>query len=80
MRRQVEELAVQDPELNRLLEEHEAFEQQLHELDSRPFLTPAQQTERKRLQKLKLAGKDRIEEILARYRATKKEGTTPQST
>ena len=58
----------QDPELKRYLDEHEEYERQLEEFNRRPYLTAAETVERKRLQKLKLAGRDKIEQILAKYR------------
>ncbi len=58
----------QDPELKRYLEEHEDFERRLEEFNRRPYLTATETMERKRLQKLKLAGRDKIEQILAKYR------------
>jgi uncharacterized protein YdcH (DUF465 family) len=58
----------QDPELKRYLNEHAEFERQLEEFNRRPYLTAAESMERKRLQKLKLAGRDKIEQILAKYR------------
>jgi hypothetical protein len=58
----------QDPELKRYLEEHREFERRLEEFNRRPYLTPQEDLERKRLQKMKLAGRDKIEEILAKYR------------
>jgi uncharacterized protein YdcH (DUF465 family) len=58
----------QDPELKRRVEEHEEFERRLGEFNRRPYLTAAETMERKRLQKLKLAGRDKIEQILAKYR------------
>ena len=58
----------QDPELKRYLDEHEEYERQLDEFNRRPYLTAAEGMERKRLQKLKLAGRDKIEQILAKYR------------
>jgi uncharacterized protein YdcH (DUF465 family) len=57
-----------DPELKRFVEEHLDFERRLEEFNRRPYLTAAESMERKRLQKLKLAGRDRIEQILAKYR------------
>ncbi|MBI4643736.1 MAG: DUF465 domain-containing protein [Deltaproteobacteria bacterium] len=57
-----------DPELKRYLDEHEGFERRLEEFNRRPYLTAAESMERKRLQKLKLAGRDKIEQILAKYR------------
>jgi hypothetical protein len=40
----------------------------LETFNRRPYLTTAETIERKRLQKLKLAGRDRIEQILAQHR------------
>ncbi|OGP74928.1 MAG: DUF465 domain-containing protein [Deltaproteobacteria bacterium RBG_13_58_19] len=61
-----------DPELKRCMQEHEEFEKRLAEFNRRPYLTAEETMERKRLQKLKLAGRDKIEQILAKYR--QKEG------
>lgn len=58
-----------DPELKRRMEEHQEFERQLEEYNRRPYLTAEETVERRRIQKLKLAGRDRIEQILAQYRA-----------
>ena len=41
---------------------------QLARLDAKQHLSTDEEVERKRLQKLKLAGKDRMMEILYRYR------------
>ena len=58
----------QDQELKQRMDEHEEFERRLEEFNRRPYLTAEETLERKRLQKLKLAGRDKIEEILAKYR------------
>ena len=68
----IEQLMAQDPELKRYVEEHREFERTLEEFNRRPYLTAAETIERKRLQKLKLAGRDRIEQILANYRQKEK--------
>ncbi|MFH1596291.1 MAG: DUF465 domain-containing protein [Pseudomonadota bacterium] len=68
----IAEMMERDPELRRYVEEHREFERLLEEFNRRPYLTAAETVERKRLQKLKLAGRDRIEQILAKYR--QKEG------
>jgi uncharacterized protein YdcH (DUF465 family) len=57
-----------NPELKRYLEAHRDYERQLEEFNRRPYLTTQETIERKRLQKLKLAGRDKIEQILAKYR------------
>jgi len=64
----IEQLMHQDPELKKHVEEHRQFEKLLEEFNRRPYLTAAETVERKRLQKLKLAGRDRIEQILTHYR------------
>jgi uncharacterized protein YdcH (DUF465 family) len=66
----IRQLMTQDEELRRYYEEHLELERQLAEFNRRLYLSPAQEVERKRLQKLKLAGMDKIMEILARYRQT----------
>ena len=50
------------------MEKHRDYERQLETFNRRPYLTAAETIERKRLQKLKLAGRDRIELILAQHR------------
>ena len=64
----IHSLIDRDPELRRYYEEHVALERQLTDLQQRAHLTPEEEVEKKRIQKLKLAGKDRIMEILARHR------------
>lgn len=64
----VEKLCEENPRFRKLYEEHDIFERQLDELDQKAFLTPAQEVERKKVQKLKLAGKDEMESILRAYR------------
>ena len=54
--------------MKKFWDEHLEYEQQLEEFNRRPYLTAAETMERKRLQKLKLAGRDRMEQILAKYR------------
>jgi uncharacterized protein YdcH (DUF465 family) len=61
-------LVDRDPELKRLHEEHVQLEKQLAQMNHKGFLNPEEEVERKRLQKVKLAGKDRMMEILGRYR------------
>jgi uncharacterized protein YdcH (DUF465 family) len=65
----VQRLISGDPELKRHMEEHQEFERKLEEMNRRLFLSPEEEVERKKIQKLKLAGRDRIEAILAKYRS-----------
>jgi uncharacterized protein YdcH (DUF465 family) len=57
-----------DPELKRFYEEHREFERKLADLQHKHHLTPEEEVEMKKIQKLKLAGKDRMMEILGRHR------------
>ena len=59
----------QHPELRQLVSDHQDYERKLEEMNRRPYLTTEEDIERKRLQKAKLAGKDKIERILAPHRA-----------
>lgn len=61
-------LVDRDPELKAKWDEHVALEHQLTDLQKRLHLSTEEEVEKKRLQKLKLAGKDRIMEILSKYR------------
>lgn len=62
-------LIAQDEELRQYYEEHLDLERQLEEYNRRLYLNPEQEIERKALQKRKLAGKDRIMEILQKHRS-----------
>jgi uncharacterized protein YdcH (DUF465 family) len=64
----IQYLLTRDSELKKYYEEHLDLERQLATLQHKHLLTPDEEIERKRIQKVKLAGKDRIMEILGRYR------------
>jgi hypothetical protein len=57
-----------DEELKKYVLEHQLFEKQLEELEGKHFLTPDEELQQKRIKKLKLAGRDKIESILKKYR------------
>jgi uncharacterized protein YdcH (DUF465 family) len=57
-----------NPELRRHYEEHVELKRRLEDLRQKPYLTEEEEVEQKRIQKQKLAGKDRMMEILARHR------------
>jgi uncharacterized protein YdcH (DUF465 family) len=65
----VAKLIEQEPELKLLIENHREYEKKLDEMNRHPYLSTEEDLERKRIQKAKLAGKDRIERILAAHRA-----------
>jgi uncharacterized protein YdcH (DUF465 family) len=57
-----------DPELKRFYEEHRELEKKLAEFQHKHYLTAEEEVEMKRIQKLKLNGKDRMMEILEKHR------------
>ncbi|MEN6466381.1 MAG: DUF465 domain-containing protein [Syntrophaceae bacterium] len=57
-----------DDELRKYVEDHKRLETELEGFNKRVYLTPEEEMEKKKLQKRKLLGKDRIHEILSRYR------------
>jgi hypothetical protein len=65
----IEHLKQTNPEYRQLTEEHLRYERQLEELNNLRFLTSEQEMEKKRVQKIKLRGKDRMAEILKEYKA-----------
>ena len=58
-----------EPELRRCYEEHLTLERQLGALQHKHYLTPEEELEKKRLQKIKLAGKDKMMDILNQHRS-----------
>lgn len=64
----IEKFSVVDEELKKEVEEHRKFEEMLNDFNKRAYLTPEEEVEKKRIKKLKLRGRDKIEEILAKYR------------
>ena len=71
MERREEELiqrhAVHDEQLKALYTEHQELKHRLEAFRNKLYLTPEEEVEKKRIQKLKLASKDRIMELLSRH-------------
>jgi hypothetical protein len=57
------------PELKTLYVEHVELKKKLDTLNHKHYLTPEEEVEKKRIQKLKLVGKDRMMAILAEHRS-----------
>jgi uncharacterized protein YdcH (DUF465 family) len=57
-----------DPELKKCYDEHQELEKQLAEYQHKHHLSPEEELEMKKIQKLKLIGKDRMMELLSRHR------------
>ncbi len=64
----IERYIQQDGELKQHVEDHRKLEAALEDFNRRIYLTPQEEVEKKKLQKLKLVSKDRIYAILAKYR------------
>ena len=58
----------QDEELRKYVEDHNQLEADLEAYNRRIYLTPEEELEKKKLQKRKLLGKEKIFQILAKYR------------
>jgi uncharacterized protein len=65
----IQQLLAQDDELKALYFEHQELKQKLEAFRNKLYLTPEQELEKKRIQKLKLASKDRLMEVLHRHRS-----------
>ncbi len=61
-------LAAENEEFRRLGEEHRELEKMLSEFNGRVYLTPEEEMEKKKIQKLKLLKKDKMAEIIRRYK------------
>ncbi|MCK4727803.1 MAG: hypothetical protein KAT27_02675 [Desulfobacterales bacterium] len=64
----IAQLIKENKTLREYVEQHKEYERQLEECSKRIHLTTEESMERKRIQKLKLAGRDKIERILAEHR------------
>ncbi len=65
----IQQLLTHDNELKALYLEHQELKEKLEAFRNKLYLTPEQELEKKRIQKLKLASKDRLMEVLHRHRA-----------
>lgn len=64
----VRELWDNNPRFRKLYEEHQLLEKELDNLSEKSYLSPDEEIEKKKMQKLKLAGKDEMEQILSAHR------------
>jgi uncharacterized protein YdcH (DUF465 family) len=64
----IQNLLAQDQELAKLWKEHLELDSKIEALSERRYLSAEEEVEIKRLKKMKLAGRDRIETILAEHR------------
>ncbi|MEW6570258.1 MAG: DUF465 domain-containing protein [Nitrospirota bacterium] len=64
----IEFLKKESEEFKKLNEEHRNLDVLLAEMDSKRYLTPEEEIERKRIQKWKLLKKDRMAELVREYK------------
>ena len=64
----VEILSREDEEFRKLANEHRLLDLQVAGLSERHFLSTEEEIEKKRIQKLKLLKKDRMQEIIIKYK------------
>jgi len=64
----IEKLLNENDEYRKLEQEHKELENALDTLQKNKHLTPEDEIEKKRLQKQKLQGKDRMAEIIRDYK------------
>jgi uncharacterized protein len=62
----VERLRTENSEFQKWEQEHRQLENTLTSFETHRYLSPEEEVERKRIQKLKLAAKDRMMEIIRR--------------
>jgi hypothetical protein len=65
----IQRLLAHDSELKALYVEHQELKHRLEAFRHKLYLTPEEELEKKRIQKLKLASKDRLMEVLHRHRS-----------
>ena len=64
----IQRLSEENPRFRKLHEEHLLFEKKLQEYEEMTYLSEETDLERKKIQKLKLAGKDEMESMLKTLR------------
>jgi len=64
----VERLKKENEEFKRLSEEHRNLDGLLSEIDSKRYLTPEEEVDRKKIQKQKLLKKDRMAALVREYK------------
>ncbi|MDP2167240.1 MAG: DUF465 domain-containing protein [Thermodesulfovibrionales bacterium] len=63
-------LSNESEEFRKLGDEHQSLESMLTGFTERAYLTPEEEVEKKRIQKLKLVKKDRMAELVRGYKKT----------
>lgn len=61
----VQRLCEENPRFRMLWEEHQLLEKELEKLGGKSFLSPEEEVDKKKAQKVKLAGRDEMQRIMA---------------
>ena len=64
----IQRLSEENPRFRKLHEEHILFEKKLQEYEEMTYISDEEEMERKKIKKLKLAGKEEMESILDEFR------------
>ena len=64
----IQRLSEENPRFRKLHEEHILFEKKLQEYEELTYISDEEEMERKKIKKLKLAGKEEMESILDEFR------------
>ncbi len=62
----IERLLKEDEEFRKIYTAHREYDRQIQKLDKKLFLTPSEKIERRKLQKLKLNEKDKMETAISK--------------
>ena len=60
----IQQLVDKNPRFRLLYEEHLLLEKELKQYNDKAFLSPDEELEKKKIQKMKLAGKDEMDQII----------------
>jgi uncharacterized protein YdcH (DUF465 family) len=71
-------LLKEDEEFRKAYTTHREYDRQIQKLDKKIFLTQFEKVERKKLQKLKLNEKDKMETVISSYKVMEERGTYAQ--
>lgn len=64
----IQRLSEENPRFRKLHEEHILFEKKLQEYEEMTYISDDEELERKKIKKLKLAGKEEMEAMLNEFR------------
>ena len=64
----IQRLSEENPRFRKLHEEHILFEKKLEEYEELTYISDEEEMERKKIKKLKLAGKEEMEAMLEEFR------------